>query len=87
MLNYIAPEAWTSEALWAWYSARHAVDEAIAALEDAGAGLLPLVEQSQWQAKGVMALHELILELRARTASEVGELSSRLWEIDTLAAS
>lgn len=87
MLNFIAPEAWTSEALWAWYSARHAVEEAIVALEDAGSALLPLIEQSQWHAQGVMALHELIGELRARAASEIGELNSRLWEIDTLAAS
>ena len=87
MLNFIAPEAWASEALWAWHSARQAVDEAIIALEDAGAALLPLIEQSEWHAKGVMALHELIIELKARTAAEVGELSSRLWEIDTLASS
>lgn len=85
MLNFIAPEAWTSDALWAWYSAREAVDEAMIALEDAGTALLPLVEASQWQAKGVLALHELIIELKARTAAEVGELSSRLWEIDRLA--
>lgn len=87
MLNFIASEAWASDGLWAWYSARQAVDEAIIALEDAGAALLPLIEQSEWHAKGVMALHELIIELRARAAAEVGELSSRLSEIDALAAS
>jgi len=85
MLNIIAADDWGSDALWHWYCARNALDEALQALDGAGAALLPLVEQSAWHAKGVRALHELIIELRARTASEVGELSSRLWEIDALA--
>lgn len=87
MLNIIAADGWSSDALWAWYCARRALNEALSALEDVGAALLPLVDASEWQAKGVMALHELIVEARARTASEVGELNSRLWEIDALAAS
>lgn len=87
MLNVIAADAWGSDAVWSWYCARHAVGDAIVALEDAGAALLPLIDQSDWHAEGVRALHELILELRARTASEVGELSGRLWEIDALGAS
>lgn len=87
MLNFIAAEAWASESLWVWHCARRAVADAIDALDDAGAALLPLVEASHWQADGVRALHELIVELRARTASDGGALHSRLWEIDALAAS
>ncbi|WP_194421000.1 hypothetical protein [Microbacterium abyssi] len=87
MLNFVAAEAWSSDALWSWYAGRRALQDALAALEDAGAALLPLVADSEWHAKGVMALHELIVELRARTASEVGELENRLWEIDALVAS
>lgn len=87
MLNFIAAEALASDALFSWYSAQRAVRDAIADLEDAGGALLPLVADSEWHAKGVMALYELIIDLKARAASEVGELSSRLWEIETLAAS
>lgn len=87
MLNVIAADPWSTDALWSWYSAQRAVRDAIAALEDAGAALLPLIEASQWHAEGVMALHELIVEARARTASEIGELDGRLWEIQSMAAS
>lgn len=82
MLNIIAAEAWSSEALWTWFSAQRAVNEAITALEDAGAGLLPLLEASDWQADGVRALQALIVDLKERATAEVGELSSRLWELE-----
>lgn len=87
MLNFIAAEAWTSQSLWDLACARRAVADAIDALEDAGAALMPLVGDSEWQAEGVRALHELIVEFRARAASDIGELRSRLWEIDASAAS
>lgn len=87
MLNIIAADAWTSDALWAWYCARGALSDAIAELETAGAALGPLVEETQWHAQGVLALHELVIELRARTAAEVGELNGRLFEVDALGAS
>lgn len=83
MLNIIASDGWASDALWTWFSARRAVDEAITALDDAGVGLLPLVEASEWQAEGVRALHALIIDMKERTTTEVGVLSSRLWELDT----
>ena len=87
MLNIIAADGWASEALWTWFSARRAVDEAIAALEDAGSGLLPLVEASDWQAEGVRALHALIIDLKERTTVEVGVARSRLWELDAVGRS
>lgn len=87
MLNITAAEPWASEALWAWSCARRAVCDAIGALEDAGAALQPLIDDSEWHAEGVRALHELIVELRARTVSEIDELRSTLWEIDAVAAS
>lgn len=86
MQNFIAAEAVSSEALWAWFSARSAVDEAIGALEDAGAALRPLVEESDWQARGVQSLHLLIVDLKARATAEIGELTSRLWEIEAVAS-
>lgn len=82
MLNIIAASSPASDDLWRWISAQRAVNDAIAALEDAGAGLLPLVEASEWQADGVRALHALIIDLKDRTAAEVGVLSSRLWELE-----
>lgn len=85
MFNYEAAEAWTSDNLWAWFCAQRSISEAVSALEDAGASLLPLVTASDWQAEGVRALHELIIELKDRATAEAGQLSSRLWEIDALA--
>lgn len=87
MLDYAPAEAWSSDALWSWFSAQRAVLDAIVALEDAGAALLPLIDTTRWHAQGVMALHELIIETRARTASELGELHTRAWEISSLAGS
>ena len=63
------------------------MSEAISALEEAGAALLPLVAASDWQAEGVRALHELIIGLQDRADSEVAQLDSRLWEIEALARS
>ncbi|GAA1539431.1 hypothetical protein HD600_001149 [Microbacterium ginsengiterrae] len=87
MLDITAADGWTSEALWTLYAARRALTDAIAAAESAGAALLPLIGATEWQADGVRALHELIVALRARTAAEIGELNTRMWEIDAAAAS
>jgi len=85
MLNLLTA-AYSSDAMWAWYSARYALRDAITALEDAGAALRPLIAATEWHAKGVMALHELIIELNARTTAEVGELENRFREIGSLVA-
>ncbi|WP_404436565.1 hypothetical protein LG322_15090 [Microbacterium aerolatum] len=87
MLNIVVAEAWSSDSLWFWYSAQRALRDAIVDLEDAGVALLPLIDASQWHAKGVMELHELLIEGRARAAAEIGELSTRLWEIETMVTS
>jgi len=82
MLNIIGAAAWSSNGLWKLFSAQRAVNEAIIALEDAGAALLPLVDASEWHADGVRALHVLIVDLKERTTAEVGAVRSRSWEID-----
>jgi len=84
MLNFIAADAWSSDGLWSWYCAQSAVGDAVTALEDAEALLLPLVGESNWHSQGVMALHERIVDMAARAASEVSALEDRLWEIRTL---
>lgn len=83
MLNIIAEEGWGANTLGSWFAAQRAADEAVRALEDAGAGLLPLVEASDWQADGVRALHALIIDLRTRVASETGVLGGLQREIES----
>lgn len=87
MLDVIAADAWTSDALFTWYAAQADVQDAIAALDAAGAALVPLVDASDWQAKGVQSLHTLLVDLTDRAGAETGELTSRLWEIQGMAAS
>lgn len=87
MLNIIAADTWSSEALWSWFSARRHLDEAIAGFDDVGAGLLPLVDASQWQADGVRALHVLIVDLKDRAMAEISQLESRRWELEAVGRS
>ncbi|WP_417509437.1 hypothetical protein [Microbacterium sp.] len=87
MWNFIAAAAPASDALFACYSAQRALRDAIAAHEEAAAALVPLIADSEWHAKGVMALHELLIDLRARTAGEALELENRLYEVQALVAS
>lgn len=87
MLDVIAADTWTSEALYSWCAAQADVQNAIAALDAAGAALVPLVDASDWQAKGVQSLHALLVDLKDRVGAETGELTSRLWEIQGMAAS
>ncbi|KDA05247.1 hypothetical protein DC31_03460 [Microbacterium sp. CH12i] len=84
MFNYDLAEAWSADSLLAWFSAQRAVAEAIDALEDGGAALLPLVSESDWHAQGMRALHELIVDLKDRVAAESGQLHSRLWELEAM---
>lgn len=86
MLNFIAVDTFASDALHACYSAQRALSDAIAAHEEAAAALAPLIADSQWHAKGVMALHELLIDLKARAAAEVAELENRLHEVRALVA-
>lgn len=68
-----------------WVLGFRALEEGISELEDAGAALIPLIYDSEWQAAGVRSLHELIVELKTRTAVEISELGIRLWEIKSKA--
>lgn len=68
--------------LWPRIAAARALAEAIEALQDAGTALLPLLADSDWQADGVRALHDLITELLDAGAAEVGVLLARQGEVD-----
>jgi hypothetical protein len=70
--------------LWNWFAARRGVDEAIAALERAGATLLPLIVDTEWQARGVKALNAEIEEVAAEAAATARTLRERRWEVDAV---
>ncbi|MGY1550324.1 hypothetical protein ACW5CM_00910 [Microbacterium sp. A588] len=83
MFTYDMAVAPATGTLLEWISAIRAVQKAISALEDVGASLIPLLYESEWQADGVRRLHELIVQLKAGTAAEAGDLGIRLWEIQS----
>lgn len=74
MYSFATAEAGSSEQLWAWSQARGAVDEAADALRVAGAELLSLAVDTEWQSRGVAALHRRLIEFQERTAMEIGRL-------------
>lgn len=74
----------SSDALWAWFAARREIESAIASLDEAGAALVTLVADSDWQSEGVRALHELLSGLRALTSAEIASLSEREWELERI---
>lgn len=82
MHSFTIAESGTSADAWACLQAAAAVDEAIAALDAAGAALVGLTVDTEWQADGVRALHDRLVALQASAGAEVGRLSSRSWELD-----
>lgn len=73
--------SWTPDELWARFAAERAIDDAIAALEEAGASLAPLIADTDWRAQGVRALHEELRAFSTGAAAEITQLRSRLWEL------
>jgi len=82
MHSFTIAESGTSADAWACLQASSAVDEAISALNAAGAGLVGLTVDTEWQADGVRALHERLVAFQSTAGVEVGRLSSRAWELD-----
>lgn len=82
MHSFTIAESGTSADAWACLQAAAAVDEAIAALDAAGAALVGLTVDTEWQADGVRALHDRLVALQTSAGAEVGRLSSRSWELD-----
>ncbi|WP_460802015.1 hypothetical protein [Microbacterium sp. GXF6406] len=82
MLNTIAADGGTPEKIWHAYAARRALNDAVCALEGAGAALASLVEQTMWQAQGVRELNLRVTDAAERTAFELSELAVRIGEID-----
>lgn len=73
---------WAPEQIWGWHAARRFINDAIEALEDAGVALVPLIADTDWQAKGVRKLHETIESVTAECASAESSLRVRLWELE-----
>lgn len=71
----------TSDA-WVQLSALHEVRTAIAVLEDAGAALTGLLDDSAWDSDAVRALHDLFARVRDGTGTAVGDLTTSEWELE-----
>ena len=84
MHSFTHAEAYASDAFWAWVTARRDIDAAITALESAGAALVALVDESDWQSDGVRALHELLGRVQDGTGSEIGGLQVRARELEAV---
>lgn len=87
MCDAIYVQAWTSDGTAATlFEAERAIDEAIAALEDAGVALTPLLDETDWQSRGVRALNEELRTIATGVAAEIAQLRSRVWELEGVPA-
>jgi len=82
MHSFAIAESGTSADAWACLQAASAVDEAISAMNAAGAAIVGLTVDTEWQSDGVRALHDTLAAFQTAAGVEVGRLSSRAWELD-----
>lgn len=82
MHSFTTAETGSSADMMGRLLARQAVDEAIAALNAAGATLIGLTADTQWQSDGVRTLSNKLGSFQSSAGVEVGRLSSRSWELD-----
>jgi hypothetical protein len=87
MYSFITAESWSSEGLWSWFVAGRETRAALDAVEEAAGSLHQLAADADWQAQGMRALHDLLVELQARAEALMAELHVRDWEITRVAAS
>lgn len=84
MYSFAIAEAASADQLWAWAQAKGAVDDAMGALESAGAALLTLTADTEWHSEGVAALHRKLAGIQDRTALEIGRLHGRESELASM---
>lgn len=75
-------QTWTPHQEFCWYAARRCVSDAIAALEEVGAALLSLTEDTRWQADGVRALNATMTTFSDGSAVGASALRTRIWELE-----
>jgi hypothetical protein len=86
MYSFTHAEAFSSDGMWAVFSAAREIGAAISTLDSAGSALVSLIDDCDWQSDGVRALHELLGRLQDRTAAQLGDLKTRQWEIEAVGA-
>ncbi|MFT4258325.1 hypothetical protein [Microbacterium sp.] len=82
MYSFTIAGTGTSQDAWRWLQACAAVDDAIAAMNAAGARLIGLTADTQWAADGVRMLNSRLVQLQTEAGLEASRLSSRAWELD-----
>lgn len=82
MHSFTTAEIGSSADMMGRLLARQAVDDAIAALNAAGATLIGLTADTQWQSDGVRTLRNKLEQFESAAGVEVGRLSSRSWELE-----
>ena len=82
MYSFVNTQSIGSDALWSWSSARRELDDALHTLDDAGAALVGLIDDSDWRSDGVRALNEVLSRVRQTVRVEVGQLRMRAGELD-----
>jgi hypothetical protein len=82
MYSLAQDHAIDSSALWVWMLTSREIATAISLLEEVGAVLVSLVDDSNWQSEGFRALHDLLARLREDTGAEMGTLRVREWELN-----
>jgi hypothetical protein len=75
-----------SDDMWAWFAASREIIAAMRALDETGAALIALADESEWHSDGVQALNSVLERFQHRTRSEVGDLRMRQWELERAAA-
>jgi hypothetical protein len=75
-----------AEDAWQRLAALRELRVAIAALEEACALLVGLIDETTWQSDGVRALHELLEDMHRVASGHVWTITGRMWELESVIA-
>ncbi|MDQ0727735.1 hypothetical protein [Microbacterium sp. W4I20] len=84
MYSFANVDTVSTDELLACFAAARLIEAAIGALERAGAALVPLIDDSDWQSEAVRSLHGILLLFTDRTRVEIGGLRLRQSELETV---
>lgn len=71
----------TAEAEWAKSQAARDLRAAVDALDDAGASLRGLVDETAWRSDGIRAMHDALGDYGRRTWAEASDTRGRVSEV------